>query len=173
MPVSPKYTWSQSDTHVCIDVALSGITRQKPEVFGTSALVKVVADPYFLLVDLAHDVKFDKGVAIVKPGKIHFSLPKVGVHPVLLSLRGKPCAKRQVHSKLDMHSQHAIPAVTNNTVRANICSSIHSLSSVPGHHSPSMKDTFALNCQMTQSCLRHGDSSSCAFRLTVNNGNHC
>lgn len=98
MPVSPKYTWCQSDTHVEIDVEISRITLQKPEVFGTSALVKVVAHPYFLLVDLAHDVKFEKGVAVVKPGKIHFSLPKVGSNPVFVSLRGAPSTQKFIAS---------------------------------------------------------------------------
>lgn len=77
MPVAPKHAWSQSDTHVEIDVFIPSTSAAKPDVFGTSALVKVVAHPYFCLIDLAHDVDFHKGVAVLKSGVVHFSLPKV------------------------------------------------------------------------------------------------
>lgn len=77
MPVTPKYTWSQSDDFVEIVVDVPSLTRHKPDVFGTSALVKVVAHPYFLQLDLAHDVLFKKGVATIKSDQIRFRLPKV------------------------------------------------------------------------------------------------
>jgi CS domain len=76
MPVTPKYEWNQTERLVEIKVLVPSITRQKPDVFGTSALVKVVAHPYFLQLDLAHDVNFAKGVATVKSGFVRFTLPK-------------------------------------------------------------------------------------------------
>ena len=80
MPVTPKYTWDQTDAAVTIEVDIPGITKQKADVFGTNALIKVVAHPYFLLVDLAHDVLADKCSAVVKGGSVRFKLLKVSNH---------------------------------------------------------------------------------------------
>ena len=80
MPIAPKYTWSQSTTHVNIVADVPAITQHKAEVFGTRALVKVVAHPYFLQLDLAHDVNFARGLATIKSGQVQFKLPKVCFH---------------------------------------------------------------------------------------------
>jgi hypothetical protein len=80
MPVTPKYSWSQDHDFIEVEVLIPGVTKQKTDAFGTASLVKVVAHPYFLLIDLLHDVDLGKSVAVVKGGSVWFRLPKVRRH---------------------------------------------------------------------------------------------
>lgn len=77
MPVTPTYSWSQTIDQVDIRVKLPGLTRQKPDIFVTDVLVKVVAHPYVLLLDLHAAIDSDNGAAYATPGDIVFKLPKV------------------------------------------------------------------------------------------------
>lgn len=77
MPVTPQYEWSQTDDQVVIRVRLPGITRNKADIFATDVLVKVVAHPYVLLLDLHAEVDSDAGSAYATPGEVVFRLPKV------------------------------------------------------------------------------------------------
>lgn len=77
MPVTPEYEWSQTDEEVVIEVDIKGITRQKMDVFATDAMVKVVAHPYVLIVDLLEDVDADVSTAYTQPGHVTFRLKKV------------------------------------------------------------------------------------------------
>lgn len=79
MPVTPQYEWSQTIDHIDVRVKLPGITRQKPDIFVTEVLVKVVAHPYVLVLDLHAAVDTDSGSAYATPGEIVFNLPKVWV----------------------------------------------------------------------------------------------
>ena len=58
-------------------VHLLSTTHHKSEVFGTKALIKVVAHPYFLQLDLAEDVDYSRAVATLKGSVVRFVLPKV------------------------------------------------------------------------------------------------
>lgn len=77
MPVTPEYVWSQTDEEVVIEVDIKGITRMKMDVFATDAMVKVVAHPYVLIVDLLEDVDADSSTAYTRPGHVTFRLRKV------------------------------------------------------------------------------------------------
>jgi hypothetical protein len=77
MPVTPEFEWSQTEVEVVIDVSIKGITKQKMDVFATDAMVKVVAHPYVLILDLLEDVDADASKAYVQPGHVTFRLKKV------------------------------------------------------------------------------------------------
>lgn len=77
MPVTPHYDWSQTIDEINLRVKLPGLTKQKPDVFVTEVLVKVVAHPYVLVLDLLDSIDCDNGSAYATPGEIVFSLPKV------------------------------------------------------------------------------------------------
>ncbi len=69
---------------VCVQVP--GVTRCKPDVFATSALLKVNALPYLFHLDLMHDVEDAKTVAAVTDQGVTFTLIKVGGLPCCLML---------------------------------------------------------------------------------------
>lgn len=77
MPVTPQYEWDETRSQVNVRVTLSGLTKQKPDVFATDALVKVVAHPYLLILDLAADVVSEWSSAVVNNCVITFTLCKV------------------------------------------------------------------------------------------------
>lgn len=77
MPVTPTYDWSETVDEVTIRVRLPGITRRKADIFATEVLVKVVAHPYVLLLDLHAEIDADAGAAFSMPGEVLFRLPKV------------------------------------------------------------------------------------------------
>lgn len=77
MPVAPQYTWKQTLEGLTICVQMTGIKRCKPDVFATSALLKVNAQPYLLHLDLRHDVDDARTVAAVTDQGVTFSLHKV------------------------------------------------------------------------------------------------
>lgn len=77
MPVTPKLTWTQTKETLTVSVEIPGITRCKPDVFATSALLKVNALPYLLHLDLAHDVDDAETVAAITECGITFTLRKV------------------------------------------------------------------------------------------------
>ena len=60
---------------MCVEIP--GITRCRPDVFATSALLKVNALPYLLHLDLAHDVDDSETVAATTECGITFTLLKV------------------------------------------------------------------------------------------------
>ncbi len=77
MPVAPEYAWEQTLDGLTIRVQLPGITRCRPDVFATSALLKINAQPYLLHLDLRHDVDDARTVAAVTDQGVTFSLHKV------------------------------------------------------------------------------------------------
>ena len=77
MPVTPEYQWSQTAEEVVIEVDIKGITKQKMDVFATDAMVKVVAHPYVLIIDLLEDVDADASAAYTQSGHVTFRLKKV------------------------------------------------------------------------------------------------
>ena len=81
MPVTPKHTWTQTKETLTVCIEIPGITRCRPDVFATSALLKVNALPYLLYLDLAHDVDDSQTVAAVTDRGITFTLRKVEADP--------------------------------------------------------------------------------------------
>ena len=86
MPVRPEFTWQQTLESVTVRVQVPGVTRCKPDVFATSALLKVNALPCLFHLDLMHDVEDAKTVAAVTDQGVTFTLIKVGGLPCCLML---------------------------------------------------------------------------------------
>ena len=76
MPVTPKFTWQKTLKSVTVRVQVPGVTRCKPDVFATSALLKVYALPYLFHLHLMHDVRHAKMVAAVPDQGVTFTLIK-------------------------------------------------------------------------------------------------
>lgn len=77
MPITPQYSWEETEAGLSVTVGLSGVSRKALDVFATEALLKVNAPPYLLSVDLAHDVDDSKSTATVDERGVTFSLVKV------------------------------------------------------------------------------------------------
>eukprot|EP00906_Rhabdomonas_costata_P022019 RCo031878 len=61
MPLTPAFTWEQSETQVTLTVQLIGVHPDKVDVYTTDSYVKVNADQrYLLTVDLFSEVVHEK-----------------------------------------------------------------------------------------------------------------
>ncbi|GMH44186.1 hypothetical protein BSKO_12120 [Bryopsis sp. KO-2023] len=76
MPISPDYSWEETEETITVRVLIPGICRQKPDVFFSAAVLKVNASPYFLLLDLFKDVDEKKSSAIKDDKGVSFKLVK-------------------------------------------------------------------------------------------------
>ncbi|KAK9842217.1 hypothetical protein WJX81_001029 [Elliptochloris bilobata] len=81
MPVTPKYTWEQTLETLTVHIEIPGITRCRPDVFATSALLKVNALPYLFHLDLLHDVDDTQTAAAVTDQGVTFMLRKGHAQP--------------------------------------------------------------------------------------------
>lgn len=77
MPISPKYTWTESEASVEINVELQGITKSNANIFATDAFLKVNRSPYLLLIDLYEDVDERQTTATIDGVGVTFKLTKV------------------------------------------------------------------------------------------------
>ncbi len=78
MPLAPKYTWTETDVAIEVTVEVPGVSRSKADVFATDAFLKVNSPPYLFALDLAKDVDDTRSSATILPGKVVFTLFKVG-----------------------------------------------------------------------------------------------
>ncbi|KAK9829267.1 hypothetical protein WJX72_004865 [[Myrmecia] bisecta] len=76
MPVSPKFTWEQTDTTLTVEVALLGCSRAKTHVTATEALIKINAPPYLFHIDLAQTVDDTRSRATLRQKGVTFLLYK-------------------------------------------------------------------------------------------------
>ena len=82
MTISPSYVWEETDTTVTVRASIQGLSKRGANVFATSALLKVNAFPYFLLLDLFKDVDELRSSATVDQHGVTFVLVKVCRHRV-------------------------------------------------------------------------------------------
>jgi hypothetical protein len=77
MPLTPTYTWSETDSSVRITI--DGVPiKDQSQLFCSDRLVKLNAPPYLLLLDLKEPVDDDLSTATVLHGrKVVFQLSKV------------------------------------------------------------------------------------------------
>lgn len=95
MPLTPKYTWSESQDEVLITV--DGVPiKDQSQVFCSDAVVKLNAAPYLLLLDLNGTVDEDKSTATVHGQKLQIRLQKVTAVSVSAwrypQARASPCS---------------------------------------------------------------------------------
>jgi hypothetical protein len=77
MPLTPSYTWSETES--IIRITIDGVPiKDQSQLFCSDRLVKLNAPPYLLLLDLKEPVDDDSSTATVLHGrKVVFQLSKV------------------------------------------------------------------------------------------------
>lgn len=79
MPLTPAYTWSESETAVRISIPNVPIKDQS-QIFCSDRVVKLNAAPYLLLLDLKDTIDDDHSTATVSGGRdINLQLVKVSL----------------------------------------------------------------------------------------------
>ncbi len=77
MPLTPKYTWSETELTIDVDVSIPGVSRCSPDILLADCVLKVNAPPYLLVLDLHGDVDDTQSAAKVDAQGIRFHLRKV------------------------------------------------------------------------------------------------
>lgn len=83
MPVTPKYTWRETDDEVVVDVALRGALVRKPDITLATAFLKLSSPPYLLAIDLYGEVDSERARAELNADGLQLHLPKVQNTPHL------------------------------------------------------------------------------------------
>lgn len=83
MPLSPEYSFSQTDAAIELHVALKGTPKRKVDIYIADVFVKINFAPYLLQLDLLKPVSLEKPVARFdqRDGKLHVILEKVSPEP--------------------------------------------------------------------------------------------
>eukprot|EP00983_Pelagomonas_calceolata_P065672 1148683-Pelagomonas_calceolata.AAC.1 len=76
MPISPSYTWEETEQALEVVVHLPGASRAKSDVFATECMLKVNSSPYLLLIDLHADVDDALSAATLTADGVKFKLFK-------------------------------------------------------------------------------------------------
>lgn len=77
MPIAVKdFTWSETNTEVCITVPLKGVKTAKVDIFSTDEYLKVSFPPFLFEVALCHPVHDEQNTAKVGDGTVTFLLVK-------------------------------------------------------------------------------------------------
>lgn len=77
MPLTPVYTWSETETSILLTVNNVPIKDQN-QIFCSDRVVKLNAPPYLLLLDLKNTIDDERSVATVSQGRnLTFQLIKV------------------------------------------------------------------------------------------------
>ncbi|GIM07741.1 hypothetical protein Vretimale_11827, partial [Volvox reticuliferus] len=76
MPLTPQYTWSETEASLEVTVDVPGVSRAKADVFATDAFLKVNYPPYLFALDLYKEVDNSRSSATIIPGKVVFKLFK-------------------------------------------------------------------------------------------------
>jgi hypothetical protein len=79
MPISPSYTWDETELALEVVVSLPGASRAKSDVFATECMLKVNSSPYLLLIDLYDEVDDSRSAATLTGDGVVFKLFKVGL----------------------------------------------------------------------------------------------
>ncbi len=75
-PLSPEWTWRQTDTTVTVDVKAKGVAKKTCDIFLSDQFLKVNASPYLLALDLWQPIVEDKSTATISKGRITVQLVK-------------------------------------------------------------------------------------------------
>ncbi|GLC51791.1 hypothetical protein PLESTB_000548900 [Pleodorina starrii] len=76
MPLTPQFTWSETDASLEVTVDVPGVSRAKADVFATDAFLKVNCPPYLFALDLHKEVDDSRSSATIVPGGVVFKLFK-------------------------------------------------------------------------------------------------
>ena len=96
MPLAPRYSWSETDDSVVIQ--LTGVSiKDQGQLLCGDAVVKVNAPPYLLVLDLFKEVDEDASRATVQGSSLTLSLKKVRTPP---GLHSRAAALASVRTRL-------------------------------------------------------------------------
>jgi HSP20 family molecular chaperone IbpA len=78
MPLTPKYSWSETADAVAVHVHVPGASKSTPDILVADCVLKVNAPPYLLVLDLHGEVDQDQSTAKMDAHGITFQLRKAG-----------------------------------------------------------------------------------------------
>lgn len=78
MPITPKYTWTETNTEVIIvlDIPADQLSAKTVDVYATDVFVKVNCSPWLFMLDLVLPVNPDKCKSVVEQRKLKLILTK-------------------------------------------------------------------------------------------------
>lgn len=77
MPLSPEYTWEESENTVTIVIAAPGLSKAKTDVLISDLQVHVSCQPYLLQLDLRYEVDEVQSSAVFGSSQLSVRLNKV------------------------------------------------------------------------------------------------
>lgn len=112
MPLTPSYTWSETETSIHIEINNVSIKDQS-QIFCSDRVIKLNSAPYILVLDLNKAIDDDRSLATVFHGrKVVLQLVKVSsdgvlqtacyMHPLVAALLCLFCQLQLLH----IQSQH-------------------------------------------------------------------
>ncbi|KAJ3021259.1 Dynein assembly factor 4, axonemal [Thoreauomyces humboldtii] len=91
MPILIKdFTWTESDSHVYLNVPLKGANPKKMDVYVNDTYAKINFPPYFFELDLKEEVDSQAAVATIGNGCAKLEMPKVRVFLLLAHIKREP-----------------------------------------------------------------------------------
>ena len=94
MPISPAYSWSETETVVHVTAQCKGISSSATDVYCSPHYVSVNSSPYFLELDLCGQIDSDKSVGTVRKGEVALKLVKAHPRRRVGPPPHRPCAAR-------------------------------------------------------------------------------
>ncbi|GFR46189.1 hypothetical protein Agub_g7718 [Astrephomene gubernaculifera] len=103
MPLTPQYTWSETEASIDVTIEVPGISRSKADVFATDAFLKVNCPPYLFALDLYKDVDDNRSSATIIPSGVVFKLYKreAGLWGVLAATGDKAALTQRRNASID------------------------------------------------------------------------
>ncbi|PNH06669.1 F-box/LRR-repeat protein 16 [Tetrabaena socialis] len=87
MPLTPQYTWSETEASLEVTVEVPGVSGSKADVFASDAFLKINCPPYLFALDLHKEVDDSRSSATIVPRGVVFKLFKPNMGNVCLRLR--------------------------------------------------------------------------------------
>ena len=75
-PLSPEWSWRQTETTLTIDIKAKGVVKRKCDIFLSDQFLKVNASPYLLALDLTGEIEEERSTATISQGRITIQMFK-------------------------------------------------------------------------------------------------
>lgn len=77
MPLTPQYTWEETDNALHVTVRAPGLGKVKTDLLISDVCLRVSCQPYLLQLDLQHEVDEAQSSAVFGPSQLSIRLNKV------------------------------------------------------------------------------------------------
>ena len=84
MPVTPQFTWSETEDSLSLNLTIQGFVLRKAAITVSDLHVGLNHSPHLLSLDLYAEVKPDKAVVKASHSSVELHLPKVGKTTIAL-----------------------------------------------------------------------------------------